>query len=148
MQAFTERVSALRRRHPLFRRRTYFRGRAVRDSEAKDIVWLSPDGREMTDEEWNQGFARCLGAHLSGRGLHERAEYGRPVEDDDLLLLLNAHDDVIPFRIPSWGFDRPWHALIDTDRADGLPAEHTYAADAQYPLKGRSVALLFRHRKR
>ena len=148
LQAFTERVSALRRRHPLFRRRVWFRGRAVRGSEAKDIVWLSPDGTEMTDEEWNQGFARCLGAHLTGRGLTERDEYGRPVEDDDLLLLLNAHHDVIPFHIPSLGNERPWHSLIDTDRADGLPSAHTYAAAAEYPLQGRSLVLLARHGKR
>ena len=83
----TERVIALRNRHPLFRRRTFFRGRAVRDSDQKDIVWLHPDGREMTDEEWNKGFARCLGAHLSGGGLSERDESGKPVEDDNLLLL-------------------------------------------------------------
>ena len=54
----------------------------------------------MTDEEWNQGHARCLGAHLSGRGLTERDEHGVPVEDDDLLLLFNAHDEEIAFRLP------------------------------------------------
>src|SRR5690606_27677798 len=69
---FTASVIALRNRHALFRRRTFFRGRAVHDSEAKDIVWLNPEGREMTDEEWNQGATRWLGAHLSGRGLTER----------------------------------------------------------------------------
>ncbi len=87
---FTRRVIALRNKHPLFRRLTFFRGRAVRDSDAKDIVWLKPEGEEMTDEEWSQGHARCLGAHLSGRGLSERDEYGVPVEDDDLMLLFNA----------------------------------------------------------
>src|SRR5205085_11542459 len=61
LRAFTAHVIALRNRHPLFRRRTFFRGRAVHDE--KDIVWLNPDGREMTDDEWTQGFARCLGAH-------------------------------------------------------------------------------------
>jgi glycogen operon protein len=146
LQAFTERVSALRRRHPLFRRRTFFRGRAVRQDDAKDIVWLNPDGREMTDEEWNQGFARCLGAHLSGRGLTERDEYGHPVEDDDLMLLLNAHDDVIPFQLPHQGNDMHWQALVDTDTPDGVPAQPDWAPRAEYPLQGRSLVLLFRPR--
>ena len=57
-----------------------------------DIVWLNPDGREMTDAEWNQPFAHALGAHLPAAGV-ERDRAGRPVEDDDLLLLLNAHHD-------------------------------------------------------
>jgi glycogen operon protein len=144
--AFTERVSALRNRHSLFRRRTFFRGRAVRENEEKDVQWLNPDGREMTDEEWTQGFARCLGAHLSGRGLTERDEFGKPVEDDDLLLLLNAHDDVIPFRLPGNHDGQPWHVRVDTDADSGTPAQDVYASDSEYPVRGRSLVLLCRPR--
>ena len=146
--SFVERVSALRNRHPLFRRRTFFRGRAVRDSHAKDIVWLNPDGGEMTDEEWNQGFARCLGAHLSGRGLSERDEHGRPVEDDDLLLLINAHDDVIPFRLPPAPNGSSWHARLDTQADDGTPPQDTLAPGTDYPLQGRSLVLFCSPRER
>jgi glycogen operon protein len=146
--SFAERVSALRNKHPLFRRRTFFRGRAVRDSEAKDIVWLNPDGREMTDDEWNQGFARCLGAHLSGRGLTERDEHGKPVEDDDLVLLINAHDDVIPFRLPAAFNGAAWHARLDTQADDGNPPQETFAPGADYPLQGRSLVLLCSPRER
>jgi len=87
---FSRRVIALRNKHPLFRRLTFFRGRAVRDSDAKDIVWLQPHGEEMSDEEWSQGHARCLGAHSSGRGLSERDEHGVPVEDEGALRRLHA----------------------------------------------------------
>ena len=96
---FTRMVIAHRFRHPLFRRLTYFRGRAVHEDSEKDITWLHPEGPEMDDEEWAQGHARCLGAHLSGRGLSERDEHGVPVEDDDLMLLLNAHHETIDFRL-------------------------------------------------
>src|SRR6185295_2810047 len=58
---YTRRLIGLRNAHPLFRRRTFFRGRAVRDPAIKDVLWLAPSGTEMTDEEWNQSFARCLG---------------------------------------------------------------------------------------
>ncbi|MEO8849892.1 MAG: glycogen debranching protein GlgX [Casimicrobiaceae bacterium] len=146
--AFTRRVIALRNAHPLFKRRAFFGGRAVHDSDAKDIVWLNPDGHEMTDDEWNQGFARCLGAHLSGRGLNERDENGRPVEDDDLLLLLNAHDDLIAFRIPAEQEGGAWEVELDTDTADGTPAQRTFAPNAHYPLRARSLALLHRSRPR
>jgi len=144
---FTQRAIALRNQHPLFRRRTFFRGRTVHDSDQKDIVWLHPDGREMTDEEWNQGFARCLGAHLSGRGLTERDELGKPVEDDDLLLLLNAHDETIPFRLVT-GSGEPWQVRIDTDSESGAPAQDVYPSGGEYPLRGRSLVLLCRPRAR
>jgi glycogen operon protein len=128
---FTRELIALRNRHPLFRRRTYFRGRAVRDPEMKDISWLNPDASEMSDHDWNKTFARALGVLISGRGLTERDEFARPVEDDDLLLLLNAHDEDIVFTLPGG----EWRLLVDTS-GQSAPAE------AGYPVRARSLALL------
>jgi isoamylase len=137
---FARRAIALRNAHPLFRRRTFFRGRAVRDPAVKDISWLNPNGEEMSDQDWEQAHARCLGVYLSGHGLTERDERGNLVEDDDLLLLLNAHHDEIPFTLPG----RPemrWDAVLDTDRADGVPAHGAFRPGEIYALQGRSVAL-------
>ncbi|HXT04839.1 MAG TPA: glycogen debranching protein GlgX [Casimicrobiaceae bacterium] len=146
MFAFTARVIALRNRHPLFRRRTFFcgRGRARRDADVADIIWLNPDGGEMTDVEWSQSSARCLGAQLSGRGLAERDDHGEPVTDDDVLLLLNAHDDRIPFRLPDDG--RDWTVAVDTSYAEGFPEVPAVGSGAEYPLQGRSLVLLTRTR--
>ena len=71
-------------------------------------------------------FARCLGAHLSGRGLSERDELGKPVEDDDLLLLLNAHDEEIAFRLGT-ASGEPWHVRVDTD-SERAAAQDVYAS--------------------
>jgi isoamylase len=132
---------ALRNAHPLFRRRTFFHGRAERDPAVKDIHWLHPDGREMSDRDWEQSFARCLGVLMSGRGLTERDERGNLVEDDDLLLLLNAHHDDVPFALPGTPGVR-WDAALDTDGADGAAAHGPMRPGAVYPLRGRSVVLL------
>ncbi|HEX6692572.1 MAG TPA: glycogen debranching protein GlgX [Burkholderiales bacterium] len=127
---FTRRLIALRNAHPLFRRRTWFRGRAERDP---DVVWLNYAGAEMTDQEWNRSSARCLGALISGRGLGERDERGTPVVDDDLLLLLNANEGEVPFPLPAGR----WSALVDTGTENP-------AFEKAYPLQGRSLALLSR----
>jgi isoamylase len=136
---FVQKLIQLRNRHPLFRRRTFFRGRAVRDPQMKDISWLNIDGTEMSDEDWNKSSARSLGVLISGRGLTERDELGRLVEDDDLLLLLNAHDQTIAFTLPGREGER-WDALIDTS-LDALQ-DRRYSRAAAYPLAGRSLALL------
>ncbi len=138
---FVRGLAKLRNAHPLFRRRTYFRGRAATDPQVRDISWLHPDGKEMSDEEWVQSHARCLGVLISGRGLHERDERGRPVEDDDVLVLLNADPEEIAFAIPESG----WRAVLDTAHA-ALDAAPALAAGAAYPLQGRSLALLVRPR--
>jgi glycogen operon protein len=41
---------ALRRAHRVLRRRDYFQGRPLVGSGERDIVWLAPDGREMSGE--------------------------------------------------------------------------------------------------
>ncbi|HZR70229.1 MAG TPA: glycogen debranching protein GlgX [Burkholderiales bacterium] len=140
MLEFVRRAIALRNAHPLFRRRTFFHGRAERDPAVKDIHWLNPDGRDLSDQDWNRSFARCLGVFVSGRGLTERDERGNLVEDDDVLLLLNAHHDDVPFALPGTPGTR-WDPVVDTERADGVPAPGALAAGGVYRLRGRSVVL-------
>ena len=87
--------------HPVFRRRNFFQGRPIKGAGVKDILWLTPDGHEMTDEEWKQSSARCLGMFLAGQGLLEYGERGEKITDDNFLLLMNARSEEIPFTLPS-----------------------------------------------
>jgi glycogen operon protein len=82
---------------------------------------------------------------MSGGGLTEHDARGHPVRDEDLLLLLNAHHDEIPFTLPGEPQER-WVAQVDTSAEDGTPPRLSYEARSRYPLQGRSVALL-RHRR-
>src|SRR6201999_1901034 len=67
---FTRAVSALRAAHPVFRRRRFFSGRPERcGDQLPDIAWFAPDGAEMTDDDWESGFAKSLGVYLNGRGI-------------------------------------------------------------------------------
>jgi isoamylase len=135
-------VVQLRRRHPVFRRRSFLQGRPIRGSGVKDIVWVNPDGREMSDEEWNQAFARCLGVYLAGEGLDEQDERGRPIRDEDFLLLFNAHHEEIAFRLPEYRPGSPWGLVLDTRQRVEPGAAMTYRAGQAFPLAGRSLALL------
>ncbi|MDH3514009.1 MAG: glycogen debranching enzyme GlgX, partial [Gammaproteobacteria bacterium] len=139
---FVRRIIQIQSRHPVFRRRSFFQGRRIRGSGIKDIIWLKPDGSEMTDEEWQQSFARCLGLFLAGAGLDEYDERGQPITDVNFLLLLNAHHDEIGFVLPAYHPDKLWKAELDTSRDAGLGHDGTYEGAHTYPLKGRSFALL------
>ncbi|WP_219419970.1 glycogen debranching protein GlgX [Pseudonocardia nigra] len=117
---FVAEVAALRAAHPVFRRRRFFQGRPIRGSNIEDIVWLRPDGQEMTDDDWGPGFARTLGVYLNGDGIPERDAVGERVVDDSFLLLFNAHHQPIPFTLPGEAFGRVWEIAVDT--ADPLRA--------------------------
>jgi glycogen operon protein len=123
---FTRKVLSVRRSHPLLRRRTY--------PKPENTTWLSPEGREMTEEDWKLPFARCLGCLMVGERLAERDDRGAPIMDDDLLVLMNAHHDAVRFSLP----DGPWTLLLDTAQSRADPPDQTY------PLEARSLVLLAR----
>ena len=140
---FVRRMIALRRSHPTFRRRDFFAGRALHGSDIKDLLWLKPDGQEMSDSEWEQDFARCLGMYLSGSAIADMDRHGQAIVDDDFLVLFNAHHEDVEFLVP----DLPgnaWHALIDTREASGVAEARTLSARDRYPLMGRSLVVLTR----
>jgi glycogen operon protein len=139
---FVRRLLQLRREHPVFRRRYFFQGQSIHGRGVRDIIWLNPDGNELSDEQWSSSFARCFGLHLVGEALDEQDERGHWLKDDDFLLLLNAHHEAIPFTLP-WNSDcQVW---LDTVVAPfGRSAPHP--SGQLYPLAGRSLALLGRAR--
>jgi len=100
---FTRFVIRLFHRHPVLRRRKFFRGRQLRGSEVKDLAWFRPDGQETTDQDWNNGYARVLGVRLAGDAIAEVDEQGNAIVDDTLLLLLNAHHEPLSFTLPEAG---------------------------------------------
>jgi len=139
--AFTRRMIALRKSHPVFQRRNFFQGRSIKGAGIKDIHWLMPNGHEMTDEEWNKESARCLGVFLSGI-LEEQAERGEPVTDQDFLLLMNAHHEAIPFLLPAPPTGVGWVALIDTSCPMSENPACLFEPGTSYPLQARSLVLL------
>ena len=90
----------LRKEHPIFRRRKYFMGRSIRGTKMCDIAWLRPDGREMTEEDWNAGHCKTLGVFLNGRGLTDVDVTGEPLKDDSFYIVFNAHHEPIEFTLP------------------------------------------------
>jgi glycogen operon protein len=145
--AFVERLIRLRHRHPVFRRRYFFQGRSIKGAGAKDIHWLDPQGEEMSDESWSHDFARTLGVILVGRGLDEQDEQGHPLIDDDFLLMLNAHHEVVPFTFPAVAGGRRWDSVFDTARHGGLKATGRFWPGDSYDLEGHSLALFVQHRR-
>lgn len=139
--AFVRGVIALRRAHRIFRRRTYFRPHGAPNGE-KNILWFTPEGLEMSDTEWNQGFAHCLGMYLAGDAIGEVDAAGEPVRDANFLLLINAYHEAVPFQIPGFQGNKRWQVAIDTNDPENRHAEKHYARGCVFPLPGRSLVLL------
>jgi glycogen operon protein len=141
--AFVKDLIAFRKKHPVLRRRRFFQGRHIRGSEVKDLAWFRPDGKEMTDDDWNAGYAKSLVLRLAGDAIAERDQKGRPIVDDTLLVILNAHHTPMAFTLPAHKRGIRWHPVLDT----ALPGENGkqvtgFKGGEQYEMEARSIAVL------
>ncbi len=139
--AFTRYLVELRQQHPVLRRRQFFYGRRILGSEVKDLAWFRPDGKEMTEESWQDPLARCIGLRLAGDAIEEVDAQGEPITDDTLLVLLNAHHEALPFILPAHRPGVKWELLLDTRTPDGRRLHHPLKGGEAYTLEGRCVAV-------
>jgi glycogen operon protein len=135
MERFTQRLIALRQKHPILRADRFLHGQDSAEG-LKDITWYAPNGGEMTSEYWNDNMARCAGLMLNEKALPGSDAARATV----LLLLTNAHTDVVDFTLPALAFGTGWRKLIDT----AAPGEEETAADDVMAVPGRSLTLLQR----
>ncbi len=113
---FTRLAIEIRQSHPSLRRTTFFNGRPPNETDgSKDIIWLRPDGSEMTSRDWSTAWVRSLGVLLPADGLKELDARGQNENDATLLLLLNAYHDPVTFVPPADIGADSWQVLIDTE---------------------------------
>lgn len=92
----------------------------------------------MATEQWEDGNARCFGMLLDGRA--QESGVKRRGSDATLLLIYNAHHDVVNFTLPSVPEGRHWQGLIDTNRPDSQLAGFDFGD--VYAVTGRSLLAL------
>jgi glycogen operon protein len=107
--AFTRRLLAFRQAHPVFRRRRFLAG-----VEASELGWYTPAGTALTQGEWGDPNARSLAIYLDGSDDPDRGADGRPLVDDDFLVLVNGWWEPLDFTIPATRPQQAWHQEIDT----------------------------------
>jgi glycogen operon protein len=135
----TKRLLRIRAEHPALRRSKFFSGLDVQGTDLRDLLWFRPDGMPMAAEDWHGPETRALAMFLAGRGIDDVDEAGRPVVDDNLLLLINASESEVSFTFPELEAVRePWQLLVDTADDD---AEEAVTPRQATVLVARSLKL-------
>ncbi|MDQ5855599.1 MAG: glycogen debranching enzyme, partial [Actinomycetota bacterium] len=143
---FTAGLIALRRDHPVFRRRRFFAGRPIRGGgQLGDIAWFTESGEKMTEQDWEVEICQCLTVFLNGEGIPDADGRGQPVIGNSFLLCFNAyHEDTI-VQLPGNDYGRQWTAVLDT--ATGEPpgtCSVTAAGEDKITVTARSLVVLER----
>lgn len=137
---FTCDLIALRKEHPVTHQRKYFKGRRIHGKQVRDIRWINTDGTDMTVNEWNTNFIRCMGMLLNGQIMSEIDLNGKYIHDDILLVIINAYWEKVGFTLPNDELSKSWEILIDTSKPE-MPV-NTENISGIYDIPGRSLALL------
>lgn len=138
---FCQTVIRLWHDQPVLKRRNFFQGRRIRGAGVKDIAWLNHSGSELTDHEWNSGCVDAIGVRLNGESIDEVDERGEHISGDTLLVLLSNQPTAVSFSLPRHKPSERWVTVFDTSR-ETIAEEEVFSVDDEYPLDGRSVAVL------
>jgi glycogen operon protein len=113
LTAYTRRLIAVRRAHPVLRRDRYL-------ADPGYTVWYTPDGNAMTAADWQSPSRKSVTVYVDGTIAPDLDEHGQPLLDDDVLILVNGSPRPVTFTIPQTGKRCSWHAELDSF---DLPAE-------------------------
>ncbi|WP_116135459.1 glycogen debranching protein GlgX [Trinickia diaoshuihuensis] len=141
---FVVKLTTLRHTLPVLRRNRFLTGQFDERQQLSEVRWMSPAGTELTQEQWQDPSMRCFGVLLDGRA--QTSGIRKPASDATLLIVLNAHHDVVEFRLPDIPGSDQWSCLIDTNMPvrEELPEFET--GDV-YQVTGRSLLLFALHAK-
>jgi glycogen operon protein len=142
---FASSVIQLRKEHPVFRRRRFFKGDAAHggESDLGDIEWFSADGTLMDESDWSSGFARTLMVFLNGDAIPEPDALGRRISDDHFLMMFNAHSDPVDFVVPPPAYGLEWTVRLDTSVSELSEVDElSWKAGSQHAVESHSVVML------
>jgi glycogen operon protein len=136
----TKAALKLRREHPALRQRHWFEGRPAIVGGPKDLAWLHPSGREMTEADWADDGSRVIGMFVSGNPLRSPGPRGEQLHDSSFVMWFNASAEDIEAQLPDNKWVRQGEVVLSTnpDLSAGTPV----AAGSSVRVQARSVLVL------
>lgn len=136
---FCQKIIALRKKHPVFRRTHFFTGEDRDLDHIKDIHWFDRLGQE---QQWKSD-CRTLTCLMDGSSIETGAEF----DDNDFCILINIAFQSYAFKIPQPSPAKKWYLCVDTAQKPPLdicePGEEKYLKNQfEYILDQRSMVVL------
>jgi glycogen operon protein len=139
---FTRKLIHFYKTHPCFTRKRWFKGVPIKGIGLEDINWFRIDGTEMSEENWNEDFAKSLSVFLNGKALRMLDENGRSIVDDSFFIMFNAYHDLLTYQLPEQKYGKRWMRIIDTASGKIEEGKDVYNALDSIDVEGRSIVVL------
>jgi len=136
--AWVQKLTGLRHKYPILRRNRFLTGAYDEELDVKDLAWINASGAEMRDEDWSDANMHCFGMLMDGRarptGLRQRGT------EATMLMVLNAHHDLVEFVLPVCQGGDTWTLMLDSNVASNASVQK-FANGDKYGVTGRSLLL-------
>jgi glycogen debranching enzyme GlgX len=136
----TKTALRLRREHPALRQRHWFEGSPTIAGGPRDLAWLHPSGRQMTDADWADTGLRAVGSFVSGAPLRVPGPCGEQLIDSSFLLWFNASSEPLELTLPENDWVQAGEVVLSTDEA--LPEGTGVKAGQDITLGARTVLVV------
>ena len=134
---FTKRLIALRREHPVFRRKGALKGSDYLVTGLPDISFHGMSAWKVDHEHFRRQLCVCL------NGAYAAKEDGDP--DDSFYILMNMHWESHRFYVPRLPAGKSWKLLVDTSLEEPFceaPLGDTLDEDYSIQVPARSIIIL------
>ena len=136
----TKRALRLRRDHPALRQRHFLEGRPTVPGGPKDLAWVHPAGREMTEADWSDGGLHQFGMFLSGDPLRAPGPRGEQLSDRSFMIWFNAHPEPGTVVLPEQDWVKAGEVVLSTDDEHAV-GDHVEAGEV-ITIAPRSMLVL------
>ena len=111
---FARRLVAIRRDHPVLRRRKWLTGAPLDGGRNADIAWFTPAGKHMSMSDWHVPNLTAMAVFLNGAALTTPDADGSTPRDDNFLMLFNGSAQNVTFTLPAELGPSAWRTVLDT----------------------------------
>jgi glycogen operon protein len=140
--ALVQRLTRLRHDYPILRRGRFFTGTPIDALDVKDVTWINASGAEMEAGDWHDPGMKCFGMLIDGRA--QATGIRKPGHDTTMLIVLNAHHDLVTFTLPECTNGKAWELVFDTNVPD-RDDRQSFAIGDTYAVTGGSLLLFALH---
>jgi len=144
--ALVKRLTQLRHTYPILRRGRFFTGAPIdapADAPAgaldvRDVTWINASGKEMESGDWDDPGMKCFGMLIDGRA--QATGIRKPGADTTMLIVMNAHHDLVTVTLPDCTNGRAWELVFDTNVPDRDDVQ-AFDIGETYDVTSRSLLL-------
>jgi glycogen operon protein len=99
----------------------------------------------MSQEDWDNGWARSLGVFVNGAAIPSPDRRGNPIRDDSFLLFFNAHYEPVEFTVPDQEYGEAWEITVSTAEPLAVAVQDgNYKPRDSVQVDARSILVLRR----